>query len=282
MFDIGIAGIIIIIVNVVVSLSAFKNRNVFNSFSFDVGEILARKDYKRMISSGFIHLDYTHLIFNMLSFYFFAGIVENLLGTLPFLLVYFGSLLAGNFLSLWLNKANSFYRAVGASGAVSGIIFAAIVLKPGMILLLFFAIPIPGWAFALGYIAYSIFGMRNKMDNIGHEAHLGGAILGLFLALYYRPSMLIENTLPILLAGIPSIIYLVLLIFGIDLGNANSFKIKIPKKSIKPEYYDVEDYYREKKKNQEDELNRLLEKVGNTGLESLSEKEKESLDKLSK
>ncbi len=282
MNDIGIAGILIIIANVITSLSAFQNRNIFNSFSFDVGEILGKKDYKRMFSSGFIHLDYAHLIMNMLSFYFFAGIVESLLGTIPFFMVYFGSLLAGNFLSLWINKSNSFYRAVGASGAVSGIIFAALVIDPGMEILLFFAIPLPGWAFALGFVAYSIFGMRNKRDNIGHDAHLGGAIFGLFLALYFKPSMLFENTLPIILAGVPSLIYLALLIFGIDLGKPNSLKIKIPKKTEKPEYYDVEDYYREKKKNKEIELNRLLEKVGSTGIDSLSKKEKENLDELSK
>lgn len=279
--EIGIAGIIIIILNVLASLNAFQNRNFFNSWSFEVGAILMGRDYKRMITSGFIHVDYTHLLLNMISFYFFAGIIESILGVIPFLIIYLGSLLSGSLLSLWLNKSNHFYRAVGASGAVSGIIFAAIALDPKMDLLIFGIVPMPSWAFGLGFIAYSIFGMRNKRDNIGHEAHLGGAILGMFLAIYFKPQMIFENTLPIALVTIPSMIYLILLILGFDVAKVESFKVRIPGKGAKPEYYDVEDYYREKKKNREEELNRLLEKVGANGFDSLTAEEKRKLDNLS-
>lgn len=279
--DIGIAGIVIIVLNILASLNAFQNRNFFNSWSFDVGEIIVRKDYKRMITSGFIHLDYMHLFFNMFSFFFFAGIIEFYLGIIPLILIYFGSLLGGSLLSLWLNRSNHFYRAVGASGAVSGIIFAAIAIYPGLELGLFGVIPMPGWAFALGFIAYSLFGMKNKKDNIGHEAHLGGAIIGMFMAIYYMPEMIFKNTLPIVLVTIPSVVYLVLLILGIDITRTNSLKIQLPSRAQKPEYYDVEDYYREKKKNKEDELNRILEKVSKKGIDSLSDDEKRKLDELS-
>lgn len=282
MIDIGIVGIVLMAVNIIASLAAFKDRNFFNTYSFDVGEIILRKDYKRMITSGFIHVDYTHLILNMLSFYFFAGVVENNLGPLQFFLLYMGSLVAGSLFSLWSNRSDFSYRAVGASGAVSGVIFASIALNPASWILLFMIIPIPGWAFALGFVAYSIFGMKNKRDNIGHDAHLGGALFGMFLSIYFRPEMIFENTLPIVLVTIPCLIYLILLFLGIDITKHNALKFKILAKSHKPEYYDVEDYYRDKKKRKEDELNHLLEKVSKSGMDSLTSKEKERLDSLSK
>tara|TARA_R110002072_G_scaffold122381_7_gene256882 strand:+ start:4160 stop:5008 length:849 start_codon:yes stop_codon:yes gene_type:complete len=282
MLSIGVVGICILIITVLVSLSSFKNRSLFDSLSFNIAEILARKDYKRLLSSGFIHADFNHLLFNMLSFYFFAGIVESILGSISFLLIYIISLLGGSFLSLWMNKDNPHYRAVGASGAVSGVIFAAIVLDPGMMLGLFFIIPMPGWAFALGFIAYSIFGMKNKRDNIGHDAHLGGALTGMLLAIYFKPKMIFENTLPIAMVAIPSIIYMFLLFMGIDIAKKQNFKIIKPSKNFKPEYYDVEDYYRDKKKKKEEELNMLLDKLSKKGFDSLTEEEKKKLDSLSK
>lgn len=260
------------------SLKGFRDRLFFNNYSFIVQEIAIRKDFKRLITSGFLHVDMQHLAFNMLSFYFFADIVEGSLGAISFLVLYFCSLIGGNLLSLWLNKNNGFYSAVGASGAVSGVIFAAIALEPSISIFGF----IPSWLYALGFIGYSLYGLQTKRDNIGHEAHLGGAIVGLFIAIFFEPKVLVENTFPILIAAIPSIIILVLLSRGVNLNRISSFNDKIIKKRNKPKYFDVDDYYRARKKEREIELNQLLEKVAKTGIDSLTKNEKNKLDDLSK
>jgi len=114
------------------------------------------------------------LLFNMLSLYFFSNAVIYNLGVVNFVIIYAAGLLVGNLLSFYFHKNEYHYSAVGASGAVSGVIYAGILLNPGMTINFF----IPGWAFGIGYLLYSIYGMRAKNDNIGHDAHFGGAMGG--------------------------------------------------------------------------------------------------------
>lgn len=280
--EFGIGGLVIIAANVILSLRAFRDFVFYNNWTFDVGQILQNRDFKRMITSGFVHVDIIHLAFNMLSLYFFADIVESSLGIVSFFVIYFASLLGGNLLALWLNRFNPNYRAVGASGAVGGIIFAAIVMDPGMGLALYFVIPIPGWLFALGYVLVSIYGIGAKRDNIGHEAHLGGAIVGLLVALALAPQMLRINTFPIVMALVPIAVFLILMILGVDLRNIQNLRVDRPKREKKPQYFDMDDYYRDKKKRKENELNKLLEKVSSKGIDSLSAEEKRRLEELSK
>src|SRR5690606_9390384 len=179
-------------------------------------EIIHNKDYKRMVISGFLHVDINHLVFNMLTLFFFGPIVDATLGTYQFIVLFMASLLGGNMLSLYMQRANYAYSAVGASGAISGVVFAAIALIPNLklnlIILPFF--DIPGWLFGLAYVLYSIYGMRAQRDNIGHEAHLGGGITGVLVALIYMPQIVISNYLPIALILIPSAIFFYLVIIG--------------------------------------------------------------------
>ena len=121
--------------------------------------------------------------------------MRRVLGIPSFLIIYFGSLLAGSLYSLQYHKNESYYSAVGASGAVSGIVYASILLYPAMELYLFFIpIPIPGYIFGVGYLLYSIYGMKKQLGNTGHSAHLGGSMGGFVLTIFLYPSIFSTNT----------------------------------------------------------------------------------------
>lgn len=195
----------IIIANILISYKGFKDYSFFRKYEFHVGSILSGEKY-RMFSSAFLHADMMHLAFNMITFYFFAPWVIGTLGNWSFLLIYFGSLFIGNFLTLYLHKNDYNYRAVGASGAVTGVIYSAILFNPDAKLYLFFALPIPAYLFGIGYLLYSIYGMKAKNDNIGHTAHFGGAIGGFFITLCLAPDLLWTKTKMVILLAIPIVV----------------------------------------------------------------------------
>ncbi len=200
------AVLLIIIVNVLVSFKGFKDRFFFEKYKFQVGPIM-KGEKLRMLSSGFLHVDQSHLFFNMLTLYFFADPVINYVGIPKFLAIYFGSLLAGSLFALSFHKKEPYYTAVGASGAVMGVVYAAIMLNPGMNLYLFFIpIPIPAYIFGVGYLLYSMFGMKNQWGNIGHSAHIGGAIGGFLFTLILYPSVMSTNKIMILILAIPIVL----------------------------------------------------------------------------
>jgi len=198
----------IIIANAVISYKGFNDLYFFRKYEFHVGSIRSGEQI-RMLSSGFLHVDMMHLIFNMLTLYFFAPVVLNWLGNFSFVLIYFGSLIFGNLLTMLLHKNDYSYRAVGASGAVTGVLYSAILLQPDMMLGVFFIIPMPAYIFGILYLLYSIYGMKAKNDNIGHTAHFGGAIGGYLITLIKQPSLLTDNTLMVVLLAIP-----ILILFG--------------------------------------------------------------------
>ena len=209
--NINSAVLIIIIANVLVSMKGFKDYAFLDTYKFQVGKILSGEKI-RMLSSGFLHVDWMHLGFNMYALYLFGGIVTGFLGITSFIIIYFISLLAGNLYSLKYHKSETYYSAVGASGAVSGIVYSSILLYPDMSLYLFFIpIPIPGYIFGVGYLLYSIYGMKKQIGNVGHSAHLGGAIGGFAITLLINTSLLATNTLMVLLLAVPIIL---LLVFG--------------------------------------------------------------------
>jgi membrane associated rhomboid family serine protease len=195
----------IIIGTGLISYKGFTDSFFFRKYEFHVGSIRAGEQI-RMLTSGFLHVDWMHFGFNMLTLYFFAPVVIQNFGEWSFLSIYFGSMLAGSLLTLYLHKEDYYYRAVGASGAVTGIIYASILLYPDMTLYLFFAIPIPGYVFGIGYLLYSIYGMKAKNDNIGHTAHFGGAIGGYVITLMKQPVMLHENLKMVILLAIPILV----------------------------------------------------------------------------
>lgn len=197
--------IVIIAVTVLISYKGFNDLSFFRKFEFHVGSIL-KGEQIRMISSGFLHVDMGHLFFNMVTLWFFAPLVLAYLGNWTFVLVYVGSLIFGNLLTLLFNKNNYSYRAVGASGAVTGVLYSAILLQPDMMLGLFFVIPIPAYLFGILYLLYSIYGMKSKNDNIGHSAHFGGAVGGYVITLIEQPQLLVDHTEMVVLLTIPIIV----------------------------------------------------------------------------
>lgn len=198
-------------VTVFVSYRGFNNYAFFEQYKFQVTRIL-NGDKIRMLSSGFLHADWIHLLLNMYVLYIFGRIVLSELGQLAFLIVYFGSLIGGSLYSLYYHKKEPYYSAIGASGAVSGILYSSILLYPSMDLYLFLIpFPIPGYIFAVAYLLYSIYGMKRRMGNIGHSAHLGGAIGGFLLTVLLAPYILEFNLTFVIVLSIPVFL---LLLFG--------------------------------------------------------------------
>ena len=276
---IGITGLI--------SYKGFNDRAFYEKYLFSTEGILGRKEYIRFISSGFLHADWQHLIFNMITLYFFSNSVINFVGPLGYLIVYFGSKIGGGLLSLLMYRDNPHYRAIGASGAVSGIVFAAIALHAGSsIYLLFIPIGIPGWVYALGYTLYSIYGIKTRLGNIGHAAHLGGGVSGMLIVLVLAPALVIANYLPVVLVLVPTIILIVIMIKAPHLllkegwldgkifrnSRRNKWKVyKNPNSTI-------DEHYNEIKREKEKEVDRILEKISAKGVDSLTRDEKNFLD----
>jgi membrane associated rhomboid family serine protease len=184
---------VVIAVTCLTSWLGFRDRAFTDKYIFWPEAVLAWRQYYRVITSGFLHLDGTHLAMNMLSLYFFGPSIELTFGAGKFLLIYFGAILGGSLLSLWVHRHHD-YRAVGASGGVSGLILAYILLFPGGAIGMFFLpIPIPGWLYGIGYLTYSFYGMVRRHDNIGHDAHLGGSLAGMFIAAAIQPDAIRRN-----------------------------------------------------------------------------------------
>lgn len=210
MGDLHLLTILIIAANVLVSFKGFRDHSFFEKFKFNSGAI-RRGEYLRILSSGFLHVDNSHLFLNMLTLYFFSGVVISTMGSISFALIYTASLLVGNLLSYYFHKDEPEYNAVGASGAVSGIIYAAILLYPDMDLYLFLIpVPIPAYVFGIGYMLYSIYGMKRRLGNIGHDAHFGGAVGGYVLTLLLAPWILFSHVLMVILLAIPILLLLIL------------------------------------------------------------------------
>ncbi|MBC7902891.1 MAG: rhomboid family intramembrane serine protease [Gemmatimonadaceae bacterium] len=267
----GSVSLLIIIINCVVSWRGFRETDFFARYEFEVEKIMIYKDYKRLVTSLFLHVNWQHLIFNMISLLLFSFALEGFMGSLKFIALFFLSGVGGNLLALLIHRTDGSYSSVGASGAINGIIFASIAVFPQMAI--FF---IPGWLFGLIFIVYSIYGIRSKKDNIGHEAHLGGALAGMLIATVFYPSIILSNPLPVLLIGLPVIAFIIIIVKNPSLLMVDSFWFK------KQQNYTVDDRYNVQKKTSQQEVDRILEKIHRKGMQSLSRKEKEVLKEYSR
>jgi len=179
--------VILIIITVLVSLGAFNSSKIMNDLIFYPPAVSDNNQYYRFITCGFIHADYGHLFFNMISFYFFGQFVENafevifgIAGKLLYLLMYMLALIASLLPTYLKNKNNQYYRSLGASGAVSAVIFAGILLDPAnKIYLMFIPFGIPGFVFGPAYLLISAWLDNKGSDNINHSAHIWGALFGI-------------------------------------------------------------------------------------------------------
>lgn len=188
-------------ITVIISMIGFQNINVFEKYKFNVSAIQFKKEYIRLLSAGFLHADFGHLFFNMLALYFFGPVVLSFYGVSGFLIVYFAAILIGNLFSLELYKRQGWYSAIGASGGVSGILFAAVAYAPKEIEVNF----LPGYLFGALYFSYSVYMMLNPRphDHIGHAAHLGGAAFGLVYAVVTKPEMAVHNAFYLGIMSLP-------------------------------------------------------------------------------
>lgn len=186
--------IIIIIVTLIITVIAFYNDEVMSKMMLNPYQVYHKKEWFRMITHGFLHADWTHLIINMIVLYSFGSNVEAWFGKLKmagyidsvaitYSLLYFGGIIISSLITLFRHRNNRWYNSVGASGAVSAIIFTSIFFNPLDRLYFFAVIPIPGIIFAILYLLYSSYMSRRSKDNINHDAHLLGALYGFLFPL---------------------------------------------------------------------------------------------------
>jgi membrane associated rhomboid family serine protease len=187
---------IIIGITAVVSFLAFQNVSLMEKLQFNAAQVVHRKQYYRLISHAFLHVSWTHLIVNMLVLYFFGRNVESYFGyffgnmaEIYFVMLYIGGMLASNIWSLIKHQNDYYYNAVGASGAVSAVLFTFIFLDPWEMLYLFAIIPIPGIVFGVGYLIYSYQMGKRKSDNVAHDAHFLGAVFGFVFPIILKPDL---------------------------------------------------------------------------------------------
>jgi hypothetical protein len=214
----------------------------------------------------------------MFTLYAFGGSLESYLGLFQYLLIYFASLLGGSLLSLYIHRNHAGYKSVGASGAIAGVIFGAIALFPGMEIGFFgIPLPIPAWIFGLAYMLISVYGIKSKKDNVGHDAHLGGALIGMVVAILMRPAVLLENYLPILIIAVPAIIFLYLIITRPHFLLVDNYFFR-----NQEDFYNIDHRYNQEKANRQKEIDRILEKIHKKGMKSLTREEKALLKQQSK
>lgn len=183
------AALIIFVLTIATSLiglfgsTKLLDRSLFRPYWF-----LRRRQYDTVVLSGFVHADLMHLIFNMMTFYFFGFLLERAIGSTHFLLLYFAGLLVSHAGTYIKQKQNPEYACLGASGAISAVLFAAIVFFPEQSLFIIpIPVPIPAPLFGIGYLAYTWYAARNPHGRINHDAHLGGAITGLVYVALIEP-----------------------------------------------------------------------------------------------
>ncbi len=192
-----------------ISFKGFKDQYFFNKYKFEISSIL-KGDKIRMFSSGFLHVDNNHLILNLFTLYIFSGQVIAQVGSLNYLIIYIISLYVGNYFTLQFHNKEPYYSAVGASGAVTGIVYSSIILFPEMkLIMLFLPIPLPAYVFGICYLLYSIYGMNKNLGNIGHTAHFGGAIAGLLVTILIKPQIIDENLWVIILMMFPLLFFII-------------------------------------------------------------------------
>jgi len=188
--------LIIIIVTCIISIPAFNNHTRMYTWMFNPYQVVHRKQFYRLITSGFLHADYVHLIFNMLTLYFFGDAVEfyfnqiSSYGTILYVAFYLSAIVIADIPTLIKHKDNPNYNALGASGAVSAVVFSSILFNPMSDLCLYGILCLPGFIFGAIYIIYSYYQGKRQAGNINHDAHLFGALYGIVITVAIWPGVI--------------------------------------------------------------------------------------------
>ena len=178
-----------LILNVAIGLySLAVNPEIIDRWAFKPYRVVREREWSRWLTAGFVHVGFAHLLFNMVTLFYFGPYIETALGPARFLAIYIGSELAANALTYWKYRDNPQYSAVGASGAISGVLFSFCLFEPFAMLGVMFIIPMPAILFAVLYVVLSIYASKREMGRIAHEAHLGGALGGLALTILLYPA----------------------------------------------------------------------------------------------
>jgi len=187
---------IISIITILVSIMGFRQEGLFEKLQLNPYQVVHNKDYHRIITHSLLHADWAHLIINMIVFFSFgAGLLNSFtvifgnLAPIIFLALYVFSVVVSSLYSIVKNKDNPSYNAIGASGAVSAVIFANIFFSPWQSIYFFGVLPIPGIIFALLYLGYSYYMGKKNYDNVGHDAHFFGAVFGLVFPILIKPDL---------------------------------------------------------------------------------------------
>lgn len=272
---IGEITLLIVLANLIVSYKGFQDEAFREKYLFDIDAILIHKEYVRLVSSGFLHANWLHLIFNMIALYSFSTLVEYVLGIRNYLIIYFGSLITGNLLALFFHCNDGEYRALGASGAVNGVIFSCIAIAPdSQIRLILLPFAFPAWFIGIVSILVAMYGIKSRFGNIGHSAHLGGAVAGILLSIALEPAIFEANTWIIVALLLPFVLFMAVVIRRPESMLIDNY-VEYERRRFS-EYQLVEQEIQEER-----DLNRLLEKVNKNGLHSLSKRERKYLDTLS-
>lgn len=269
---------VLIAANVLFSYQGFRDPAFKEKYLFNVDAILGRKEYMRLLSSGFLHANWGHLFWNMLGIYLFGDDLLAWMGTTKFFIIYLLSLLGGDIFSLLAHRNHRDYSSLGASGAVIGVVFAFIALNPttSLYIILLPGVSFPAWAFGVGYLFISMYGMSSLTSNTGHEAHIGGAIVGILVTIVLKPAHTLgSHPLPILGVLLPAIVFMAILIWK------PKWWMRAEVERNAPSTETLEDKYHTERKEKEQELNVLLEKVAKIGYDGLLPHERQRLDELS-
>ncbi|HMI04541.1 MAG TPA: rhomboid family intramembrane serine protease [Pedobacter sp.] len=182
---------LIFLFTIITSIYAFSNPDLHGKFMLNPYNVSRRHRVYTLITSGLIHADWMHLIFNMMTFFFFAFQLEAIIGSVNFAILYFVSLIASDIPSVIKHKNDIWYNSLGASGAISAVLFSYILFVPFSSMIIF-PIPIPIWAIVFGplYLVYCVYASRQGRDHINHDAHFFGALAGLILTVLLVPGVI--------------------------------------------------------------------------------------------
>lgn len=183
--------ILILLITIAISYAAFQNENLMNKLILWPAGMKSPNEYYRLITSGFIHADWMHLLFNMITLFFFGRFVERVfdaygIASFMFPLMYLSGIVVASLPSFIKNRENRYYRSLGASGGVAAVLFSFVYFAPWETILIWF-IPVPGIVAAVGYLVYSAYMSRKNYDNVNHDAHIWGAVFGLLFTFAIDP-----------------------------------------------------------------------------------------------